>query len=561
MAACASDTVAAGPRLVEKDDARSEIWKYFAYLADSDGKATDKSRPVCRQCNKQIQTKGANTSNLAKHLADKHGELHKEFKDRQKSAATGSERATPQGQQPTQQPTLQAMFEQHNKYPRESKEVKRLNRTVAEFICLDQVPVYIVDKAGFRNLMQNLDKRTVDTYMAVTVQFITQSWEMQDWCLGCSALYSDHTADTVKEALEEIITYSWGLDMANLAGITTDNASNNRKAFSEYTWIRCFGHNLHLAVNKAIDIDRVASCLSRLRKTVSGFSRSNKMSRLLKDKQKSLNLPQHALIHDEPTRWGSTYDMVGRFCEQQQAVSAVLAEDRKKWDLMPRDTDMTTLEIVRDVLAPLSDFTDALSGEKETTISSVLPLMWKIKACLKDEEGDRSLALEMKNKIRGDFEKRYDDHLDPRFKGTFVTMEEDIKMELLRKAEAVQLPPHSPLDPGGAGAAPKRNRRDLKSLLCTITSEKKGADHSEMRQHSSPTPATSSLNGEFVEYKQFREISPAEDPLAWWSQPEAQLPILAHFAKKYLCISASSCASEQVFSTSGNISVVRDVPD
>lgn len=191
--------------------------------------------------------------------------------------------------------------------------------------------------------------------------------------------------------------------------------------------------------------------------------------------------------------------------------------------------------------------------------------MWKIKDCLKDEEGDRPLALEMKNKIRGDFEKRYDDHnlqmtlntstfLDPRFKGTFVTMDEDIKMELLLKAEAVQLPPHSPVDPRGAGAAPKRNRRDFKCLLCTITSEKKGADNSEMRQHSlTPATPTDRLNGEFIDYKQFRDISPAEDPLAWWSQHEAQLPILAHFAKKYLCISASSCASERVFSRSGNI--------
>lgn len=191
--------------------------------------------------------------------------------------------------------------------------------------------------------------------------------------------------------------------------------------------------------------------------------------------------------------------------------------------------------------------------------------MWKIKDCLKDEEGDRPLALEMKNKIRGDFEKRYDDHnlqmtlntstfLDPRFKGTFVTMDEDIKMELLLKAEAIQLPPHSPVDPRGAGAAPKRNRRDFKCLLCTITSEKKGADNSEMRQHSlTPATPTDRLNGEFIAYKQFRDISPAEDPLAWWSQHEAQLPILAHFAKKYLCISASSCASERVFSTSGNI--------
>lgn len=194
--------------------------------------------------------------------------------------------------------------------------------------------------------------RTVSTYMAVTIQYITESWELQSWCLGCSALHSDHTSDTLKEALEDIVKDAWGLDMAKMCGITIDNASNNRKAFADDTWIPCFGHNLHLAVKKAIDIDRVASCLSRLRKTVAAFSRSNKMSRLLKDKQKSLKLPQHALIHDEPTRWGSTYDMVERFCEQQQAVSAVLADDRKKWHLMPRDTDMTTLETVRDVLGP-----------------------------------------------------------------------------------------------------------------------------------------------------------------------------------------------------------------
>lgn len=67
--------------------------------------------------------------------------------------------------------------------------------------------------------------------------------------------------------------------------------------------------------------------------------------------------------------------MVERFLEQQQTVCAVLAEDRKKWHLMPKDTDITSLEILKEVLGPLSPFTDALSGEKHTTLSSVLPLM------------------------------------------------------------------------------------------------------------------------------------------------------------------------------------------
>ena len=81
MAASGSATAAA-PRLVDKKDARSEMWKYLSYISDSEGKPTDTTRPVCKTCFRSLQTKGANTSNLAKHLADRHPEL---FKDRQVS--------------------------------------------------------------------------------------------------------------------------------------------------------------------------------------------------------------------------------------------------------------------------------------------------------------------------------------------------------------------------------------------------------------------------------------------------------------------------------------------
>ena len=79
----------------------------------------------------------------------------------------------------------------------------------------------------------------------------------------------------------------WGLDISKMVGITTDNALNNKKAFQDdYTWIPCFGHNLHLAVNKGIGIDQVSAALSRLRKTVSSFTRSPKMYRQLLRKQR-----------------------------------------------------------------------------------------------------------------------------------------------------------------------------------------------------------------------------------------------------------------------------------
>lgn len=55
------------------------------------------------------------------------------------------------------------------------------------------------------------------------------------WCLGCSDLYSDHTADTLLEALKEMVSKKWGLDLSKMAVITTDNAFNNIKTFENYT--------------------------------------------------------------------------------------------------------------------------------------------------------------------------------------------------------------------------------------------------------------------------------------------------------------------------------------
>ena len=56
--------------------------------------------------------------------------------------------------------------------------------------------------------------------------------------------------------------------------------------------------------------------------------------------------------------------MVSRIAEQQQAICAVLAEDRKHRYKMSTDT---TLEVIVKVFELLSYFTDALSGEKRVT--------------------------------------------------------------------------------------------------------------------------------------------------------------------------------------------------
>ena len=65
----------------------------------------------------------------------------------------------------------------------------------------------------------------------------------------------------------------------------------------QYGW---YNHWPCLQVGKALGLENIKT-------TLSAFSRSNKMQRSLKEKQTLLNVPVQKLIHDEPTRWNSTF--------------------------------------------------------------------------------------------------------------------------------------------------------------------------------------------------------------------------------------------------------------
>lgn len=153
---------------------------------------------------------------------------------------------TPQ-QNPLKRTTVTDAFRRQQKYDKNSPEARKLNRAVAEFICMDKVPIYTVEKFGFQQLLhhfnlkyqlpsrnfmyteipriyndtrdliiQHLEEkpfyscttdlwtsRTADTFMSVTLQYITKLWELQSWCLGCCGLNTDRTAESLKEAFEE----------------------------------------------------------------------------------------------------------------------------------------------------------------------------------------------------------------------------------------------------------------------------------------------------------------------------------------------------------------------
>ena len=107
----------------------------------------------------------------------------------------------------------------------------------------------------------------------------------------------------------------------------------------------------------------------------------------------------------------------------------------KNWRRMPTDAEFSTMKVVIGVLKPPS-LTDALSGEKQVTVSAVLPVMKHVKSKLSPVSSDCRLAKEMKQVIWNDLETRYTDpevsdildissFLDPRFKDQHLQNKEE----------------------------------------------------------------------------------------------------------------------------------------
>ena len=199
-------------------------------------------------------------------------------------------------------------------------------------------------------------------------------------------------------------------------------------------------HCLDLAICKGLQIHKVEMAVKKCRALVETFSRSWKRSRDLREKQESLGLPKHKLIGDVATRWGSTYAMTSRIIEQQQAISAVLAEDRKNWNKLLTDEEFQVIEALSTVLEPFSYLTDALSGEKIVTVSAIRPVMKHIAEILTMvKDTDSRFIQEVKQKISNDISKRYDDEriqqlldkaafLDPRFKKCVSNYNDTVEM-------------------------------------------------------------------------------------------------------------------------------------
>lgn len=171
----------------------------------------------------------------------------------------------------------------------------------------------------------------------------------------------------------------------------------------------CVLSSPHSPENAVKDDGRIARAAGLCKTLVGHFSHSWKEKVALKKAQQEHKLPEHSLITECPTRWGSRQKMIERVLEQQRALSDVLSAERKSRHLVPTWQDLDVLESVNQALQPLKEFTDALSGERFVSVSYVKPVLHLMKtSVLAEKEEDSDLTKSIKMKILEYMNTKYD---------------------------------------------------------------------------------------------------------------------------------------------------------
>lgn len=176
-----------------------------------------------------------------------------------------------------------------------------------------------------------------------------------------------HTADNLKKFLTEVFQ-EWKIE-GKVVAVVRDNGSDITAALnrSEYQVVPCLAHTLQLVLKDGfLDNAKINVVVKKCKKVVGSFKHSAKNTKILKAHQIQLNLPKHAMIQDEPTRWNTTYHMLKRILEQKEAVILIGAMEDVKLAAELTSEDWKTIKFAADILEIFETATLQISKESST---------------------------------------------------------------------------------------------------------------------------------------------------------------------------------------------------
>jgi zinc finger BED domain-containing protein 1 (E3 SUMO-protein ligase ZBED1) len=522
-----------------------------------------------------------------------------------------------------QRPTdIKKMFLGLQPFQTSSSEWMRRTDAITRWLAKDMKPIYTVSKASFVNMLQVFEPRyklphrkyfsqtaipklyndtfdavqlelqtaksiwltcdgwtsngAFDPYWTVTSHFINEDFDLRCHSLETFYMPEDHDGPNLSENLLRVME-DWGIK-EKVCGITTDNGSNIVRAARLLGMIRipCFGHCLHLAVLSALNEPKIQKLLGKCRKITSTFSSSWKRQLKLTKKQTELNIPTRKLPRDCITRWGSMYKLLNRIDENKEAINAVVITDERTGDLEITFVDRVMLRECLTVLTPLHQLTDSLCGEKNVTVSSIIPTLDTLYSeTMAESDSDTELVKNMKEQAKIKLRSKYDDDsvmrllmmctvLDPRYKFTFVSdaeeqqtlkhmLEREIINCLFAASSLGTLQPNNGNLGHTTASATANSSQNTDNEQSATTGLASFLSKNRKLQAIQTSALTRSPREELETYLKLPCISVDNSPLDWWHKESQKFPGVSRVARKFLAGQGTAVASERLWSNGGYI--------
>lgn len=500
------------------------------------------------------------------------------------------------------QPTVSSSFNKISQYAYMGSKGIQLTNSILYMICKDSQPFQIVENEGFLNLMkvacplykvpsrftlkrmletkydiirehfkdklQKVSGLTLTTdiwtdtmqtrsFLGVTVLFCNEEEQLESVSLGVYDLTQSHTAEYIADILLKTCN-EWNIEDNKIVAVVTDAGANIVKAieiaFGKNRHIHCYAHMLNLVAQKSIEkTPNLPELIAAVKRIVTWFKQCVTASDELR-RESDLKL-----IQDVSTRWNSTFYMIERFLKLRPAINKIINCHTSAPQMLDAKQIIDLTEVC-EILRPIEITTREVCGEKYVTCSKVIPLTRLLTIKVSGSQTKQSIGQNLKNNVMEEIKKRLLQTenfnilavatlLDPRFKNIHfqdalacTRAIRSIK-ELISGIELNQTE-NDQLTENFTTQVEEDQDVDIWKDHYKLVIEKNNI-LSGQRDTNMPMELQFYLKSPVADLKQ--------DPLLLWKMLESTYPVLKKIAHKYLCCTATSTASERLFSKAGQL--------
>jgi zinc finger BED domain-containing protein 1 (E3 SUMO-protein ligase ZBED1) len=419
--------------------------------------------------------------------------------------------------------------------------------------------------------------RNRQSFLSITIHYINADFELKRYSLNCIPFRGAHTADRISRALDaEIgkVPVKRGSRLAAVHDAAPNMKAGVRKSSFGLKSYICTDHRLQTVLKKAFNAPEADLANNILKKAVALSSlmhRSSKACEMVEEESDCLGVPYVVVIAPCETRWNSKYLMLKSI---NTIAPALVSLQEKGTDLGEKlelftDSEMEMMKWMEKVLAKFDEATKIWSADKNPTMQEVIPTLMTLKWNLRrwKEVVDNLVIPGLCQALLQELDKAWPDcgstelpprmchFLHPHWRGLFL--KEFGKFDSTVK-ELIDGHPSTNEFKSKPTSTPSRRAEESSDFFASL------ADDGEVDPLDAMANALSDSHGETAVEKPPMELEIATylgkpkptrnvNILQWWKDQTSSLPLLAEEVQKYLCIPASSTASERMFSASGNI--------